>query len=267
MRRRFLASMFLCLFSLIFIVPSVFAEVLVVYGSTTCISRFLEPGAADLEKTTNIQVRTVGVGTGQGLFALLQGQAKVSAASEDLQAAIESAKKFAASKKVPLGGFEYLEYHQITDDEVVVIVHKDNPVKNLTWKQVKGINTGEIKNWKEVGGPELPIKVVTSHAGSATRLFLQKLVMGNAAYSEQATIVWTTEKEIAEVSADRGAIGAVSVTFHAKAPKDTIRINTTRIVRPLGLITYGKPSQTAKKVIDFFTIGDGRKFTQGLGEK
>jgi len=267
MRRRLLASVFLCIFSIVLNASSAGAEVLVVYGSTTCISRFLEPGAVALENATNIQVRNVGVGTGQGLYALLQGQAKISAASEDLQAAIESAKKFAASKRETLGGFEYLEYHQITDDEVVVIVHKDNPVKTLTWKQVKGINTGEIKNWKEVGGPELPIKVVTSHAGSATRLFLQKLVMGNAAYSEQATIVWTTEKEIAEVSADRGAIGAVSVTFHAKAPKDTIRINTTRIVRPLGLITYGKPSQTAKKVIDFFTIGDGRKFTQGLGEK
>jgi len=267
MKNRFLASAFLCFFPLFFQVSSVFAEVLVVYGSTTCISRFLEPGAADLEKATNIQVRTVGVGTGQGLFGLLQGQAKVSAASEDLQAAIESAKKFAVSKNVSLSGFEYLQYHQITDDEVVVIAHKDNPVKSLTWKQLKAINTGEIKNWKEVGGSNLPIKVVTSHSGSATRLFFQKLVMGNAAYSEQAMTVWTTEKEIAEVSADKGAIGAVSVTFHAKAPQNTSRISTTRIVRPLGLITYGKPSQTIQKVIDYFTIGEGRKFGQGLGEK
>jgi phosphate transport system substrate-binding protein len=262
----FTAIVVLCSLLLLEPAASASAEVLVVYGSTTCISRFLEPGAADLEKATNIQVRTVGVGTGQGLFGLLQGQAKVSAASEDLQAAIESAKKYAASKQVRLGGFEYLRYHQITDDEVVVIVHKDNPVKNLTWKQLKAINAGEVKNWKEVGGQNIPIRVVTSHAGSATRLFFQKLVMGNAAYTEQATVVWTTEKEIAEVSADKGAIGAVSVTFHAKAPKDTIRMNTVRIVRPLGLITYGQPTQTVQKMIDFFTIGEGRKYSQGLGE-
>lgn len=266
MRRWVFVSVFLCFFTLLLHVSPACAEVLVVYGSTTCISRFLEPGAAALKKATGIEVRTVGVGTGQGLFGLLQGQAKVSAASEDLQAAVESAKKYAASKKIPLRGFEYLKYHMITDDEVVVIVHKDNPVKNLTWKQLKAINSGEVKNWKEVGGQNIPIKVVTSHAGSATRLFFQKLVMENAAYSEQATVVWTTEKEITEVSADRGAIGAVSVTFHAKTPKDTIRISTSRIVRPLGLITYGQPTQMVQKMIDFFTVGEGRKFAQGLGE-
>lgn len=266
MGKRMLVMASLCLFLSQFTVPSALADVLVVYGSTTCISRFLEPGAADLKKTTNIEVRTVGVGTGQGLFGLLQGKAKVSAASEDLQAAIESAKKYAASKSVTLGGFEFLRYHQIADDEVVVIVHKDNPVKALTWKQLKAINTGEVKNWKDVGGEDIPIKVVTSHSGSATRLFFQKLVMGNAAYTEQAVIVWTTEKEIAEVSANKGAIGGVSVTFHAKAPQNTIRINTTRIVRPLGLITYGQPTPTVQKMIDFFTAGEGQKFAQGLGE-
>lgn len=267
MIRRIMRAAFLCLFTLMLHASHAAAEVLVVYGSTTCISRFLEPGAADLKKATGIEVRTVGIGTGQGLFGLLQGQAKVSAASEDLQAAIESAKKYAASKNTALGGFDYLRYHQITDDEVVVIVQKDNPVKSLTWKQLKAINSGDIKNWKEVGGPNLPIKVVTSHAGSATRLFFQKLVMGNAAYAEKATIVWTTEKEIAEVSSDKGAIGAVSVTFHAKAPQNTARIDTTRIVRPLGLITYGQPTPTVQKVIDFFTVGEGRRFSQGLGEK
>lgn len=265
MRKRLVVSVFFCLFPFLFHVSSACAEVLVVYGSTTCISRFLEPGAAELEKATNIQVRTVGVGTGQGLFGLLQGQAQVSAASEDLQAAIESAKKYAATMKVSLSKFDYLQYHKVADDEVVVIVHKDNPVKALTWKQLKGINTGVIRNWKEVGGPNLPIKVVTSHAGSATRLFFQKLVMESAAYSEQATTVWTTEKEISEVSADKGAIGAVSVTFHGKMPRDTMRLNTDRIVRPLGLITFGKPTQKVQKVIDFFTIGDGRKYVQGSG--
>jgi len=77
----------------------------------------------------------------------------------------------------------------------------------------------------------------------------------------------TTEKEIAEVSGDKGAIGAVSVTFHAKAPQNTIRISTTRIVRPLGLITHGQPTPAVQKVIDYFAVGEGRKYTEGLGEK
>jgi phosphate transport system substrate-binding protein len=237
-------------------------QVITIYGSTTCISRFLEPGARDLEKMKNIRIRTVGVGTGQGLFALMQGRTEVSAASEDLQAAIESAKKYAEQKGMPLRVYSGLQFHKIADDEVVVIVHKDNPVSSLTWKQLKAINTGTIKNWKEVGGPDLPVKVVTSHEGGATRLFFLKLVMENAPYAADATTVWTTEKEIQEVVRDRGGIGAVSITFHARAPESTKIIATQRIVRPLGLITSGKPSPKVQKVIDFFTSGDGRKYTQ-----
>jgi phosphate transport system substrate-binding protein len=238
-------------------------QVVTIYGSTTCIIRFLEPGAADLEKTTNIRIRTVGVGTGQGLFALLQGITEVSASSEPLEHAIESANNYAASSKSsPPRIPPSIQFHKIAEDEVVVIVHKDNPVKALTWKQLKGLHTGTIRNWREVGGPDLPVKIVTSHDGSATRLVFQKVVMESAHYAPQATTVWTTEKEIQEVSQERGAIGAVSVTFHARSPRDTKTIATDRIVRPLGLITRGEPSQKVRKVIDFFTIGEGRKYSQ-----
>lgn len=239
------------------------AKTLAIYGSTTCISRFLDPGAAELEKATNIRIRNVGVGTGQGLFALLQGMCEVSAASEDLDQAIESAKKYAVSKNVSLWIPPTLQFHKIAEDEIVVIVHKDNPIKSLTWKQLKDINTGAIKNWNEVGGPNLPVRVVTSHEGSATRLFFQKFVMDGAPYTPQATTVWTTKKEIEEVSRDKGAIGAVSIAFHAKAPQNTKIVATNRIVRPLGLITRAKPSQKVQKMIDFFTTGEGRKYTQG----
>jgi phosphate transport system substrate-binding protein len=206
----------------------------------------------------------VGVGTGQGLFALVQGLTEVSAASEDLLSAIESAKKYATAKKGAIGIPDNLQFHKIADDEVAVIVNKDNPVQSLTWRQLKAINTGTIKNWKEVGGLDWPIKVVTSHDGSATRLFFQKTIMENASYTLQATIVWTTEKEIQEVSRDKSAVGAVSVTFLAKNPMNTKKVTTDPIVRPLGLITRGDPSQKVRKVIEFFTTGEGKKYAQDL---
>ena len=237
-------------------------RVLTIYGSTTCISRFLDPGVADFEKATKSAYRTVGVGTGQGLFALLTGLTEVSAASEELNEAVESAKQYAASKKRTLNVPLNLQYHKIAEDEVVVIVYKDNPVPGLTWKQLKAINSGAIKNWKEVGGPDLHIKVITSHDGSATRKFFQKRVMDGATYIANAVTVWTTEEEIKEVSMDRGAIGAVSITFHSRSPQNTRRLTTDRIVRPLGLITWGPPSPKVYEVIEFFTLGEGRKYVR-----
>ncbi len=148
------------------------------------------------------------------------------------------------------------------DDEVIVIVHKYSPVTHLTWKQLKGLNTGAIKNWKEVGGPDLPVKVVTSHSGSATRLFFQKTVMEGAPYAPGAITVWPTAREIEEVSANKGAIGAVSLVFYVKFPQNTKAVSTERIIRPLGLITRGEPSEKVQKVISFFTKGTGQKYTQ-----
>lgn len=261
-KRKKILVLCLCVVALFFLSGFGTDKVLTIYGSTTCISRFLDPGIADFEKTTKSTYRTVGVGTGQGLFALLTGLTDVSAASEELSEAIESAKQFAASKKRTLNVPANLQYHKIAEDEVVVIVYKDNPASGLTWKQLRAINTGAIKNWKEVGGPDMPIKVVTSHAGSATRKFFQTRVMDGAAYVSSAVTVWTTEDEIREVSMDRGAIGAVSITFHARSPQNTKRLTTDRIFRPLGLITLGPPSPRVYEVIDFFTLGAGRKYVQ-----
>jgi len=262
-RLRAKIAIFCCLlFSLILLSGFATDRVLIIYGSTTCISRFLEPGIMDFEKATKSTYRTVGVGTGQGLFALLEGRTDVSAASEELIEAIESAKQYAASKKRMITIPQNLQFHKIAEDEVVVIVYKDNPVQSLTWKQLKGINTGSIKNWKEVGGQDLPVKVITSHDGSATRKFFQHRVMDGAPYISNAVTVWTTELEIKEVSMDRGAIGAVSVTFHSQGPLNTKRITTERISRPLGLITRGQPSPRVYEVIDFFILGDGRKYVK-----
>lgn len=251
--------------SVVFPAAFIFAQYsqLLIYGSTTCISSFLEPGAAELEKDTGIMLKTVGTGTGQGLFALIQGMVEVSAASEPLDEAIKSAKKFAATKKMDtLAIPDNLEFHKIMDDEIIVIVHRENPVTSLTWKQLKGLHTGAIKNWKEVGGLDMPVKIVTSHSGSATRQFFQKTVMEGAPYDPSAVTVNPTAREIEMVSRDLGAIGAVSMMFYVKFPQNTKVLHTERIVRPLGLITRGKPSEKVHKVISFFTKGNGRKYTQ-----
>jgi phosphate transport system substrate-binding protein len=77
------------------------AEQLTVWGSTTCQKRFLEPNADALKKATGIELKVNGVGTGEGLLALLDGKTEVAAASEDLDLAIESAKKLRKNVVIP----------------------------------------------------------------------------------------------------------------------------------------------------------------------
>lgn len=237
-------------------------ESLVVWGSTTCQKRFLEPGAADLKKATGIDLTVNGVGTGQGLLALFEGKTSVSAASEPLEDAVQSARKLAAEQGKTLTVPSGLLFHEIVQDIVVPIVHRDNPVRTLNWAQLRDIHSGSIANWKQVGGPDRPIRVVTSHTGSATRAIFQKLVMQGQEYAPGALAMETTKNEILAVSDDPGAIGAVSATFLKLYSGKTKPIVTDRISRPLGLITVGLPTPTVKKVIDFFLSPEGKRNLQ-----
>lgn len=248
---------FACLFG---IIATSSATEVKVWGSTTCQKRFLEPGAEALEKATGIQVKVLGVGTGKGLLALIEGKTNVAASSSSLESSINSAKKEAAKAgNTELVIPDNLIFHEIAKDVIVPIVHKDNPVSALTFEQLSDLNTGKITNWQEVGGPDLPVTVVTSHAGSATRAVFQSKVMKKAEYAANAILVKSTRLEINEVSKEKGAIGAVSEGFFKQNPGDAKTIKTDNIERPLALLTVGPPAPEVQKIIDFF-MGEGKKF-------
>jgi len=213
-----------------------------VWGSTTCQKRFLEPGAEALKNATGIEVKVLGVGSGKGLMALVQGKAVVSAASEDLEGAVKSALKTAkkAGKEITIPA--NLQFHEIAKDVIVPIVHKSNPLDSLSWAQLADLNTGKVTNWKDVGGPDLPVQVVTSHAGSATRAVFNKMVMKKEPYAANHIEVKSTRLEINEVSKVPGGVGAVSEGFFAANPGDAKVIKTDTISRPLALITVGDPT-------------------------
>jgi len=143
---------------------------------------------------------------------------------------------------------------------IVPILNKSNPVENLTWEQLAKLNTGEITNWNEVGGLDMPVVVITSHEGSATRAMFQKTVMKKAAYVGNAKKVTSTAKELTEVSKNPGAIGAVSEAFFKMKPGNCKIVGSDSIRRPLALITVGDPIPEVQALIDFFKSDEGQQF-------
>ena len=233
-------------------------DLVVIWGSTTCQKRFLEPNADNLRKAVGVKINVNGVGTGKGLLALIDGKTGVSAASETLEDAIKSAKKVAAELSREFTPPDNLIFHEIMRDHIIPIVHEANPVSELSWEQLSDLHTGRITNWKEVGGPDLAVQVITSHTGSATRAVFQKLVMKKEAYVSGRTEVDSTRKEILAVSKNRGAIGAVSAGFLKMFSGNTKVIRAPEITRPLGLITIGAPEPAAQKMIGFL-LSDAAK--------
>ena len=176
----------------------------------------------------------------------------MAAISESLDEATASAKKtlteIGSKASVPSN----LVYHEIGRDRVAVFVHKDNPVASLTRPQLKDLFTGKVQNWKEVGGPDVPVKVYLSSPGSGTRATFQKMALDGAEFSAAATDFRTSLAAIVEVTKDRGglAVAGPSLLDDAKSPNLRI-VNAPPIERPIALVTVGKPSEPAQKVIDY----------------
>jgi phosphate transport system substrate-binding protein len=238
------------------------ADTLEVSGSTTVQERAFKNSGDKLKMVSGMDIKFLPVGSGKGLMALAEGKVTVSATSETLLDTIESAKKAAKDMDKSFTAPSNLVFHELSRDAIVVIVNKENTVTSLTKAQLKDLNTGKIKNWKEVGGADLPVRVISSHAGSATRSVFQKQIMDGAEYAAGFAEIRTTKEEINEVSKEKGGIGAVSEAFFAANAGKAKTVKAPEIIRPLALITSGQPKPEVQKIIDYFKSPEGKKSMQ-----
>ena len=171
---------------------------------------------------------------------------------------------------------------EIALDALAVIVHPSNPVSNLTVEQLRKIYTGEIADWKDVGGKNAKIYVVTRESGSGTRSAFEELVMNKERISSKA-IVKTANCTIRHyVSGSKNAIGFVSLGLVAtkKGQKDVtpLRLDgyeateenivlhkTYGLVRSFWFVSLREPEGAAKEFWDFAVSEAGREILKSKG--
>jgi len=156
----------------------------------------------------------------------------------------------------------------IGKDAIAAIVHPDNPVQSLSAAQLKAVFQGEVSNWSELGGQDIPVKVFIVKKGSATRKVFANVIMDGAAYGKQAKVVTPDAKIVRTVAREVGAIGQISFAFlgaDAKVkPLDvgdqaaTVENPDYPITRPLYLATKGEPAGSAKSFIDWALTKEGQ---------
>lgn len=227
------------------------AETLEISGGTTPQKEVIEPKLEAIKAATGVDIKFNGVGTGNGIVALIEGKVPVAAVGDVLADSVEAGKKAAKNEGRDLKVPGNLMYFTIGKDEQVIIVHKTNPVSALSKAQLKDIATGKVSNWKEVGGPDLPIKVIVTKPGLAPGQFFQKTFMDGAPYVQGATEVQSPREVITWVSRTPGGFGAAADVHMSANPGDAKVIKAPPAVRTLGLVTIGEPTGAAKKVIDF----------------
>jgi len=235
------------------------AQTLEVSGATTVQKRILEPGAGPLKAATGVELKIYGPGTGRGMIALIDGKVPVAAAGEALEDAIASAKNAASEMGRTLTVPANLVYHEVATDNIVFVVHETNRVASLSKDQMKAILTGKISNWKQVKGPDLPIKVFAPATGQAVRAAVEKSVLEGAAFAPGTTDIRTALEQLKLTGANPGAIAPYSEAVVKESTEKIRVVPGTVIRRPLGFVTIGAPNPTAKTMIDFFRSPAGKK--------
>jgi phosphate transport system substrate-binding protein len=167
-------------------------------------------------------------------------------------------------------------------DGLAVVVNPQNPVSKLTQAQLADIFTGKITNWKDVGGKDLKIVILSREVNSGTHVYFKEHVLrkGNAEGKEEfaptALLLASSQAIADEVAGNPSAIGyygmgyispkqkAVAVAKDEKSEYieptvDNVIKGIYPISRPLFLYSNGKPTGLAEKFIDFDLSKEGQE--------
>jgi len=234
-------------------------------GSTTVLP-IAQAVAEALAGKYDIEVS--GGGSSVGIAALLDGTTDIAAHSRSI--------KPSEYEKAVKNGVYPFAFH-IANDAVAVVVHPSNPVQNLTLEQLKEIYLGKITNWKQVGGKDAPIAVVSRDSSSGTFETWEKIVMNEEPVFSGALFATSNADVAGEVSRNPNAIGYVglayvspqlkAVTVNGKKATLEAAINYTYpIARPLFMSTNGFPTPGPVLDVILFVLSDqGQRLVQKVG--
>jgi len=158
----------------------------------------------------------------------------------------------------------------IAKDGLVLIVHKNNPVDGLTPEQVRRIYTGAVTNWREFGGEDRKIHVITREEGSGTRSAFEDMLMGDSFITSRAIVQNTNGSVRQLVSNDIASIGFVSLgladhtvkalELNGVAPSwGSVMSGDYTLYRPFYFVSAVEPAGTVKEFIDFTMSAEGQR--------
>lgn len=214
------------------------------------------------EIETGISVTYNATGSGAGIQAVQEGRCDIGLSGRNLK-----------DEEKAMG----LEGTVLAYDGIAIIVNPNNPVSALDIETIAKIYTGEIKNWKEVGGNDAEIVLIGREAGSGTRDGFESITdtEDKCQYRQELT---STGDVITTVASNPNAIGyasLISVKDTVKAlavggvlaSEETIKDGSYVVQRPFVLVTKNDEtlSESAQKFFDYITSEAANEIISGAG--
>lgn len=205
------------------------------------------------KQNTGNFVNVQGGGTGTGLSQIQEGAVDIG--NSDLYA---DQKKGIDAKK--------LVDHKVAVVGITPVINKNLKIKNLTTKQLIGIFTGEITNWRQIGGPDVPVVVINRAQGSGTRVTFERWALDNR------TVLQTQEQDSTGmvrqiVASTPGAISYMAFAYVDNSIKTVaiddveptnknVQTDQWKIWSYEHMYTKGKPTGLTKQFIDYMLSDD-----------
>ena len=247
---------------------SVFAaESIVIKGSTTVLPIAQAALEAYMKKNPGVQISLSGGGSGEGIKALIDKTTDIATSSREIKKEEITLAETKGVKPVT---------HIVAYDAIIPVVHPKNKVTNLSIDQLSQIYQGKITNWKEVGGEDLKIVVISRDSSSGTFESWDHFIMKKAKVTPQAQMLASNGAIVTAVSKNRYAIGYLGMGYVNKSlkplPVDGVKASVETALskkyplsRELYMYTDGEPTGEVAKFIAFVKSADGQKIVAKEG--
>ena len=242
-------------------------------GSDTMVNLAQSWAEKYMEENSGDFVAVTGGGSGTGLSSLISGSCDIAMSSRNIKD-----KEIALAKQKGINPFEI----KVALDGLAVVISPANPVDKLTLEQLAGIFTGKISNWKEVGGKEARIVVLSREVNSGTHVYFKEHVLrsnnasGKEEFAPSALMLSSSQAIADEVAANPSAIGYYGMGYISNKQKtiavardekseyvspsiENVLSGKYPISRPLYLYTNNQPQGLIKKFVDYTLSREGQE--------
>ena len=234
-------------------VPPLWGGDIVINGSTTVLPIAQKVAEVYMKENPEVRISISGGGPGNGIKALIDDMTDIADSS-----------RFIKDKEVEQAVTKgtYPVPFAVAHDCIVPVVHPTNPSTNMSIDQLKAIYQGQITNWKELGGPDLKIAVISRDTSSGTYEVWETIVMRGERVYPGALLQASNGAIVQAVSKNKNAIGYIGIGYLNEGVK-ALTVNGVQgtpettlngkfpISRPLYMFTRGWPTGDTLSFINY----------------
>jgi phosphate transport system substrate-binding protein len=220
------------------------AETLSIQGSPGFADEMMEPYQDRIEALTGHKLNVTSTATGAGLLALLKGETDLAMISGPLDSMVAPLRKSRPDLPIDL-----LREFRVAQSQVAYTVNPGNPVRSVSLAKLKQVLNGQIGNWRELGGPDLPIDVVSLRNGGGSKRATRETLFGAERMTPRSDMIVESDKDVVQaVAQNRGALGICRASM-AKLHRLPELQTKVSIERSFSLVSLNEPTAAMRAVI------------------